>query len=98
QNFVATADQTSGTTSVALSPGIVAIGALQNVSNAPADNAALTFAGTASTAYGISMAYHQDAFTFATADLVKPNGVDFAATEVFDGISMRIVRNYDIVN
>ena len=35
----------------------------------------------------------------ATADLVVwRKGVDFAATEVFDGISMRIVRNYDITN
>ncbi len=48
--------------------------------------------------YGISMAYHKDAFAFATADLVKPNGVDFCARQVMDGISMRIVRDYDISN
>jgi hypothetical protein len=45
-----------------------------------------------------SMVYHKDAFTFATADLVMPQGVDFSAREVFDGISMRIVRQYDITN
>jgi len=27
-----------------------------------------------------------------------PKGVDFAAREVYDGISMRVVRNYDINN
>jgi hypothetical protein len=27
-----------------------------------------------------------------------PRGVDFAAREVFDGISMRIVRQFDINN
>jgi hypothetical protein len=27
-----------------------------------------------------------------------PKGVDFAAREVFDGISLRIVRQYDVVN
>jgi hypothetical protein len=27
-----------------------------------------------------------------------PNGVDFAAREVMDGLSMRIVRAYDINN
>jgi hypothetical protein len=31
-----------------------------------------------------------------SADLVMPKGVDFAAREVMDGLSMRIVRQYDI--
>jgi hypothetical protein len=44
------------------------------------------------------MAFHRDAFTFATADLVLPKGVDFVAREVYDGVSMRIVRAYDINN
>ena len=86
------------TTSWPISPAIVTSGALQNVSAAPADNAAITIAGTASTSYGISLAYHKSAFAFATADLVMPKGVDFAAREVQDGISMRIVRAYDINN
>jgi hypothetical protein len=58
----------------------------------------VTIVGTASTNYGQSMVYHEDAFTFATADLVMPSGVDFAKREVLDGISMRIVRAYDINN
>ena len=33
-----------------------------------------------------------------TADLEMPKGVDFAAREVYDGISLRVVRQYDIVN
>jgi hypothetical protein len=56
------------------------------------------FGGTASTAVGTSMLYQKGAFAFATADLVMPEGVDFSAREVLDGISMRIVRQYDIVN
>ncbi len=44
----------------------------------------------------MSLAYHKDAFVFATADLVMPKGVDFAAREVMDGISMRIIRDYSI--
>jgi hypothetical protein len=60
--------------------------------------AAIAFAGTASTSVGTSLLYQKDAFTFATADLVMPKGVDMAAREVFDGISMRIVRQYDINN
>jgi hypothetical protein len=42
--------------------------------------------------------YQKEAFAFATADLVMPDGVDFARREVLDGISMRIVRAYDINN
>jgi len=96
QQFVVGAGATI--TSWPISPAIVITGALQNVSGAPADNAAITIAGTASTNHGISMAYHKGAFAFATADMVMPRGVDFAAREVFDGVSMRIVRQYDINN
>jgi hypothetical protein len=45
-----------------------------------------------------NLAYHKDAFTFATADLQMPKGVDFAARESFDGVSMLVVRAYDINN
>jgi hypothetical protein len=95
QQFVATADGT-GNLTVAIAPPIVTSGASQNMSGSPADNAAITVVGTASTAHGISLAYHPDAFAFATADLVMPNGVDFASRQVLDGICMRIVRQYDI--
>jgi hypothetical protein len=101
QQFVATADGTadgSGNLTLAISPSIITSGALQNVSGAPTDNAALVVAGTASTAHGISLGYHKSAFAFATADMVMPRGVDFAAREAFDGVSMRIVRQYDINN
>jgi len=96
QQFVATAAVTSGGTSISISPAIVTSGGTQNVTAAPANSAALTFAGTASTATGQSLAYHPDAFTFATADLILPEGVHFAARKVLDGISMRVVRQYDI--
>lgn len=54
--------------------------------------------GAASAANTNSLAYHKDAFTMVTADLEMPKGVDFAAREVYDGISLRLVRSYDIVN
>lgn len=98
QQFVVTADSGASATSLAISPSIVLTGAKQNVFVGPADNAAITKVGTASQVYGISMLYSQEAFALATADLVMPKGVDFAAREVFDGISMRIVRAYDINN
>ena len=58
----------------------------------------MTKVGAASQAHGLSLAYQKNAFAFATADLIMPKGVDFAAREVLDGVSMRIVRQYDIVN
>ena len=84
------------TTSFPISPAIVATGPTQNVSNGAADNQAITFLGTASTAVQTSLLFQKEAFAFATADLVMPKGVDFAAREVMDGISMRIIRDYTI--
>jgi hypothetical protein len=101
QQFVVTADASSnagGQATISISPAIIASGPRQNVSSAPADNAALTFPTGAGVAHGVSMAYQKGAFAFATADMVMPRGVDFASREVFDGISMRIVRQYDINN
>jgi hypothetical protein len=98
QSFVATADFAGGAGSISISPAIVTSGALQNVSASPGAGAAITFAGTANAPHGISMAYQKGAFAFASADMVMPRGVDFAAREVFDGVSMRIVRQYDINN
>ncbi len=86
------------TTSFPINPAIVTTGAGQNVSGSPGAGAVITFAGTASSNHGISMAYQKGAFAFASADMVMPRGVDFAAREVFDGVSMRIVRQYDINN
>jgi hypothetical protein len=96
--FVVTADYAGGNGTISVSPAIVSTGAKQNVTAVPADNAAITIAGTASTAVGTSLLYHKEAFAFATADLIMPKGVDFSAREVLDGISMRIVRQYDINN
>lgn len=96
QQFVVTAAYTGGAGTISIAPAITTTGAYQNVSASPADGAAITFAGTLSTASGLSLAYHPDAFTFATADLVMPGGVDMASRVVKDGISMRGVRQYSI--
>jgi hypothetical protein len=100
QQFVVTADATMTTTtgSISISPPMVATGALQNINATAASGAAITIVGSASTSYGQNLAFHKDAFAFATADLLMPKGVDFAAREVYDGVSMRIVRMYDITN
>jgi hypothetical protein len=65
----------------------------------PANGASVAvMSGSANSSYPQNLAHHQDAFTFATADLQVPSGVDFAAREIYDGISMRIIRDYDINN
>lgn len=98
QQFVVTADTAINATSVSISPALVATGARQNVSNAAADGQALTKVGGVSATHDISLGYRKDAFAFVTADLRMPRGVDFAAREMMDGISMRIVSDYDITN
>jgi hypothetical protein len=99
QQFVVTADSGASTTSLSISPSIITSGARQNVSGSPASGAAIVKVGAGSSELlSGSMAFHKNAFTFATADLVMPTGVDFSAREVYDGISMRIVRQYDINN
>jgi hypothetical protein len=102
QQFVVTADATasSGTwASVSISPAIyTSTNALATVDSFPQNSAAVTVLGAASTQYAQNLVYQKDAITFATADLLLPQGVDMASRQVHNGISMRIVRQYDINN
>ena len=101
QQFVATADATAtaGAYSVSVSPAMYTSGhALATIDAFPQASAAVTFLGSASTQYPQNLIYHKDAITFATADLLMPQGVDMASRQVHNGISMRIVRQYDINN
>lgn len=101
QQFVVTAtvSDSSGAMSIGISPAIVASGAFQNVSAAPADNADITVAAATGVATPLSVAFHPDAFVAGFAELDVPGGVDMAAreTDPDTGVSVRIVRQYDIV-
>lgn len=72
--------------------------ALATVDVLPGNSKAVTFVGTASTQYPQNLFYHKDAISFATADLLMPQGVDMASRQNHNGISIRIVRDYDINN
>jgi hypothetical protein len=97
QQFVITANSGTSATSLAISPAIVTSGAKQNVSGSPADNAAIVKVGAGANETLVqSLAFYKDAFAFVTADLPMPNGVDFAAREVVDGISVSLVRDFSI--
>ena len=102
QQFVVTAAQTASggdMANMAISPPMyTSSNALATIDAFPANNAAVTFVGTASTVYPQNLVYHKNAITLATADLLLPQGVDMASRQVHNGISMRIVRQYDINN
>ncbi len=100
QQFVVTAAATgSSTATLSISPAIyTSASALATVNSFPQASAAITMLGSAATQYPQNLVYHKDAITFATADLLMPQGVDMASRQVHNGISMRIVRQYDINN
>ena len=54
------------------------------------------FDGAASVATPMNMAFNKDAFTLVTADLVLPTNLEFAGRAQSDGISMRILKDFDI--
>ena len=102
QQFVVTEDLSISSTTTGtlnISPAIyTAEHALATVNEFPAASDALTFLGGSATGYAQNLIYHKDAITMATADLLLPQGVDMASRQVHNGISMRIVRQYDINN
>jgi hypothetical protein len=98
--FVAAADATAVSTAitVTVAPMYSAGNALATVDSLPGNSKAVVFVGAASTQYAQNLVYHKDAITFATADLLLPQGVDMAARAQHNGISLRVVRQYDINN
>ena len=103
QQFVVTeaASSAGGGTIVGLkiSPAIyTSANALATVDSFPVAGATVVFVGAVSTAYPQNLIYQKDAISFATADLLLPNGVDMASRQVHNGISLRVVRQYDINN
>ena len=102
QQFVVTADATASGgayASVSISPAIfTSASALATVDSFPQSGATITFLGAASSQFPQNLVYHKDAIAFATADLLMPQGVDMASRQVHNGISLRVVRQYDINN
>jgi hypothetical protein len=111
-DWVVTADVSSDSSGNATVPiagpdgnGIIITGAFQNATAAPAASAVISIYGssTAAAQYGgqvtpQALAFHEDAFALGCADLMLPGGVD-KAYRVADkqlGLSIRLIRNYDI--
>ncbi len=101
QQFVVTANTTGSSneiTAVPVSPVMRATGARQTISALPADGAAVTFAGTTGQIYPLNLAYNKYAFAAAFVDLPLPKNQEWAIRKVIDGISMSMIKGFDIIN
>ncbi len=101
RQFVVTADcsDTAGAITIPISPSLVSTGGKQTINSLPADNAALTILGAASTVTPQNLLLHKDAITLACVDLENPIGYGAWGGRISSkklGISMTMARQYDI--
>jgi hypothetical protein len=100
RQFVVTADAASdgaGNSTLSIYPSITYSGAYATVDSMPADNAALTVVGAASTVYPQNLAFLRDAFSLVTVDLIPVEKFGaWGSTQRYKGISMRMARQYRI--
>ena len=98
--FVVTADTVVTTTgTLPIYPAYIPSGQFATCAGTPGGTAAvsiLTSGAIGGTGYSQNLAYHKDAFTLAMADLIMPSGVDMAERANYKGLSMRMVRQYDV--
>ena len=105
RTFTVTSDVSSaadGTASIPIYPPLIPLNvtttANHTVTVSPAASAPLTILGTAGQVSPQGLAFHEDSFVLACADLPLPGGVDMAS-RVSDkqlGLSIRLIRQYDI--
>lgn len=106
RQFVVTADVShvgTGTateipaTSIQISPGLADSGPYKTVSTMPAGGAAVDILGNIYRMYPQNLAFHKNAFGLVMVPLEMPSGAWGArATEEKTGISIRVVKDYDI--
>lgn len=98
RQFTVTADITSTGTAIniAISPTPIASGAYQTVDALPADSAAITLVGSESTQYPMNVGFHKDCFTLAVRPLEIPSSCTYGARESYNGLSVRVIKAYDI--
>lgn len=99
KQFTVTADANSGASTgpatLTIYPAIVASGAQQNVSAAPADNAAITLMGTGSTDYRQNLVFHKNAFALCSVPLHMPEAAYNGARQTYKGINLRLIPTYN---
>lgn len=98
-----TEDDGGGHVTIPISPTVkyaatIADGmAYNNIVALPGDGKAVTFMGTEDTVYPQNLIYHKNAFGLITLPLAMPSGV-WGARETYNGLSIRIVKQYDITS
>jgi len=104
QQFVITTAATAHATTTAdtdftIAPAIITSGPYQNVNvTTVPDGATITMIGTAATAYPQNLVFHKNAFALVTVPLEMPDGVSFKARESHKGLSIRVLKQFDIDN
>ena len=100
QQFVVTALATASgnEVDVIVSPALITSGAHQTITALPLDGAAVTFMGSASTAYAQNLAYHKNALGLVMCPLELPDSVTWKSRVQHDGMSIRALKDYDIDN
>lgn len=103
KQFVVTADAASdatGNATISISPSIYssASGGLQNVDALPADNAAITVVGAASTVSKQQLLFHPDAFGLVMVELEKPGAgaKGMAIKDPDSGLVLNYAEQYSI--
>ena len=96
--FVVTANVAGGATSIPIYPALIPGPNVQyqTVDVSPAGGATIAVVNLASEVYRKNFVMRPEAVTLATADLIMPKGVHDAARENYDGISMRMVSQYNV--
>lgn len=101
KNWCNSADQVDTSADMVITPTETltygSTNAYSNVNALPANNAALTFVGTESTAYPQNLIFCPEAFCLVTLPLEMPANVwGSRQTDKDAGISIRVVKQYDI--
>lgn len=99
KQFVITAAVTVGAVNIQFSPAIIASGAYQTVSAAPADSANINIlASTASAVNPQNLIFHKNAFALCMVPMELPVGAVGAARQSYNGLSISVTPYYDGTN
>jgi hypothetical protein len=75
-------------------------GSLQNVTRFPTASYVITLGAgvgnVASTIYPQNLAFHKNAFRMVSVPLVMPEAVEMAAQETYEGVTVAVVRAFDV--
>lgn len=100
QEFVVTADLTASSTgTLSVAPAMyTADHPFATISAFPQATAVVTMRGSANTAYPQNLVYDKDSIAMVTVDPAMPEGGAMVSRKQYKGISMTVVKDFDIMN